>query len=200
MTAPIEFWFDFSSPYGYLASRRIDTLAARHGRIADWKPYLMGAAMKLSGAQPLVDRRLVADYAARDLARSARRHDIPFALPEPFPVATVAACRAYWWRQAESPEDARALAEALLSAYFVEGRNIGETAVVVSVAAEQGLDPAAIQAGLGDQRVKDRVREVTDGAIARGIFGSPFVVVDGEPFWGNDRLEEVEGWIETGGW
>jgi 2-hydroxychromene-2-carboxylate isomerase len=197
---PIDFYFDFSSPYGYLAAMRIDDLAARHGRKVRWVPYLMGAVMKRTGAQPLVARDLVGDYARLDLPRSARFYGVPFALPSPFPVATPAAARAYWWLHGQDAERAKALAKALYRAYFVDGRNIGEADVVLAVADETGADTNAVQAALEDDAVKALVRRVTDEAIAKGVFGSPFLVVDGEPFWGNDRLDQVDEWLARGGW
>ena len=200
MPDPLEFYFDFSSPYGYIAAMRVDDLAARHGRKVRWVAYLMGAAMKLTGAQPLVARDLVGDYARIDLPRSARFYGVPFALPSPFPVATVAAARAFWWLHLQDTERANALAKALYRAYFVDGRNIGEAPTVLAVAAENGVDADALQAGLADDAVKATLRRVTDEAIARGVFGSPFLLVDGEPFWGNDRLEQVDEWLARGGW
>lgn len=197
---PIEFYFDFSSPYGYLASCQIDAVGARHGRRVLWRPYLMGAAMKLTGRKPLVVQPMVADYARTDLARSARRAGVKFSLPDPFPVATVAACRAYYWLLDRDEEQARSLAQALYVSFFVEGRNIGESEVVIDVANALGIDREALSAALEDPAVKGRLKEVTDDAIARGIFGSPFFIVEGEPFWGNDRLREVDEWLETGGW
>ena len=200
MAEPIEFYFDFSSPYGYLAAMRIDDLAARHGRKVRWCPYLMGAAMKLTGAQPLVTRDMVREYAQRDMRRSARYYGIPFSLPEPFPVATQAAGRAFWWRNDQDIDGARELAKALLRAYFVDGRNIGEPEVVLDVAGACDIDRATLDEALRDDRVKARLKQVTDDAIARGIFGSPYVIADDEPFWGNDRLEQVDEWLARGGW
>lgn len=197
---PIEFFFDFSSPYGYLSAFQIDALAERRGRKVLWRPYLMGAAMKLTGRQPLVDQPMVAQYTAKELARDARRAGIEFRLPNPFPVATVAACRAYYWLEAQDEEKARALAKALYRAYFIDGRNIGDPEVVVHVAGELGVDRDALTAALQDPDVKAKLKKITDDAIARGIFGSPFFVVDGEYFWGNDHLEEVEQWLKSGGW
>lgn len=197
---PIEFYFDFSSPYGYLASCQIDAIAERHGRKALWRPYLMGAAMKLTGRKPLVVQPMIADYTRIDLARSARRAGVKFSLPDPFPVATVAACRAFYWLWTQDREKAKSLAQALYVAYFVEGRNIGEPEVVLDVARALGVDHDALSTALQDPAVKARLKEVTDDAIARGIFGSPFFIVDGEPFWGSDHLREVNEWLETGGW
>ena len=169
MPDPLEFYFDFSSPYGYIAAMRVDDLAARHGRKARWVAYLMGAAMKLTGAQPLVTRDLVGDYARIDLPRSARFYGVPFTLPTPFPVATVAAARAYWWLHAQDPERAKALAKALYRAYFVDGRNIGEAPTVLAVADENELDAAALEAGLADESAKATPRAGGRVAGARRV-------------------------------
>ena len=94
MTEPILFYFDFSSPYGFLAAREIDDLAARHGREVIWKPMLLGAVFKRNGIQPLVNVPLKGSYTKRDLDREARRLGIDFRLPHPFPFASIAAARA----------------------------------------------------------------------------------------------------------
>jgi 2-hydroxychromene-2-carboxylate isomerase len=200
MSNPIEFYFDFSSPYGYLAACQIDDLAGELGRSVVWRPYLMGAAMKVTGRGPLVNHPLVGEYTRKDLQRSARYIGVPMSMPEPFPVATVAACRAYYWLLDQEEEKAKALAMALYRAFFAEGRNIGETEVVLDVAASLGIDRQALASALQDPQVKEKLKVVTDDAIARGIFGSPFVIVDGEAFWGSDRLDQVRRWLETGGW
>jgi 2-hydroxychromene-2-carboxylate isomerase len=198
--APIEFWFDFSSPYGYLAAYRIDDIAATAGRSVLWRPYLLGAAFKASGQSPLVSQPLRGPYSLRDMQRSARRLKVPLVFPEGFPLATIAAGRAFYWLEARDAGQARDLAKALYRAAFAQGRNIGKTEIVLEVAGELGIDAAGLQDGIADPAVKERLRAETESAIARGIFGSPFFIVDGEPFWGNDRLDDVREWLKTGGW
>ena len=201
MADPIEFYFDFSSPYGYFASERIDALAARYGRDVAWRPYLMGVAMKVTGSAPLVDRPMISAYSRHDMERSARLLEVPFAFPEPFPIATVAACRAVYWMGGHAGADAaKPIAQALYRAYFADGRNISDPGTVADVAAGHGADRDALLAGIGEPVVKERLKEVTNGAVERGVFGSPFFIVDGEPFWGHDRMAQVERWLETGGW
>ena len=200
MPDPIEFYFDFSSPYGYLASERIDAIAARHGREVAWRPYLMGVAMKTTGSTLLVDRPMMGAYSRHDMARSARRLGVPLTFPEPFPIATVAACRAVYWVERTDAAAAKALAQALYRAYFVDGRNISEPDVVADVAGGTGADRDALLAGIQEPAIKDRLKEVTGAAIERGVFGSPFFMVGDEPFWGHDRMDEVDRWLETGGW
>jgi len=200
VAAAIDFYFDFGSPYGYFASHRIDALAARHGRTVDWRPYLLGAAFKLNGRKPLAEQPLVRDYAVHDMKRTARAMDIPFVLPAIFPISGVPACRAFYWIRDTRPAVAAPFARAVLAAYFAEDRDIADPQVVADIGAGFGLELEALRAALQDPAVKDRLRRETDAAIERGVFGSPFVIVDGEPFWGNDRLDQVERWLESGGW
>jgi 2-hydroxychromene-2-carboxylate isomerase len=198
--APIEFWFDFSSPYGYLASYRIDAIGAEFGREVLWRPYLLGVVFKSTGQGPLVQQPLRGPYHLRDMERAARKLIVPMVLPEGFPMSTIAAGRAFYWLEARDRGKARDLAKALYRAAFAQGRNIQASEAVTEVGAEIGIDREELKAGIADPAAKERLRQETDGAVARDIFGSPFVVVDGEPFWGNDRLDDVREWLRTGGW
>jgi 2-hydroxychromene-2-carboxylate isomerase len=199
MAQPIEFFFDFSSPYGYIASRLIDDLAKRHGREVTWKPILLGAIFKLTGMAPLTTIPLKGEYVQRDFPRTARFHGIPFAMPTPFPFSGVQANRAFYWLDSADPKAAQALAHALYDAAF-SGHDISGGEAVVEIAVGLGHDRAAVAAGMASPDAKDRTRAENDAAAARNVFGSPYIVVDGEPFWGSDRLDQVEKWLETGGW
>jgi 2-hydroxychromene-2-carboxylate isomerase len=189
MKTPLDFYFDFSSPYGYLASHKIEALAAKHGRGVTWRPMLLGAAFKATGAAPLPQIPLKGAYAKRDFERSARFHGVQFRIPEPFPVSTVAACRAFY-SLSDDKEQVK-LAKALYRAYFVDNLNIGEPENVIKVAASVGARP-----DINDQAVKDKTRAEVEAAIAKGVFGSPYIVVDGEPFWGIDRFDQLERWLK----
>ena len=196
----IEFFFDFSSPYAYFASTRLDALAERHGRACRWRPMLLTPAFQASGNVRLIDQPLKGAYSRHDWDRVARLYDIPYRFPEPFPVGTVAAARAFWWLDASQPERAKPFGHAVFAAYFAQGRNISERQVVLDVAAEQGLDVAALADGIERPEIKVKLRAETEGAIARGVFGAPYMVVDDEPFWGFDRLPMLEEWLQRGGW
>ena len=200
MAAPIEFWFDFSSPYGYLAAQKIDALASRHGRTVDWRPMLLGVAFKQSGQAPLTQIPLKGDYSRRDFARSARFHGVAdFRMPEKFPIPSQAPARIVLWAKARDPAQAAVVAKALYRAYFFEGLDVSDPEVAADVAARTGLDRAAARAAVDDPAVKDLLKREVDGGIARGVFGSPFVFVDGEPFWGLDRFDQIDRWLATGG-
>ncbi len=200
MAARIDFYFDFSSPYGYLAAQKIEALAAKHGREVDWHPVLLGVIFKETGAAPLTMVPLKGDYSRRDFERSARFHGITgFRMPPKFPIATQAAARIVLWLKARDPAQAARVAKALYRAFFTEGVDISSPELAASVAGREGVDATAARAAIDDPAIKDLLKREVDQAIARGVFGSPFVVVDGEPFWGLDRFDQVERWLATGG-
>jgi 2-hydroxychromene-2-carboxylate isomerase len=200
MANPIDFYFDFSSPYGYLASTKIDEIAAKHGRSVTWRPVLLGAMFKITGGQPLPTVPLKGSYATHDMVRTARLMKVPFKLPSRFPVAATAPSRAFYWVNDPDPVLGQALAHALFHAYFAEDRDISNPEVTGNVAAKLGVGKEELLRALDEPAVKERLRSEVDAAIERGVFGSPYIVIDGEPFWGADRLDQVEKWLETGGW
>ncbi|MBE0613681.1 MAG: 2-hydroxychromene-2-carboxylate isomerase [Burkholderiales bacterium] len=200
MAAPIDFYFDFSSPYGYFASTKIDALGAKYGREVTWHPFLLGAAMKITGGLPLPQVPMKGDYAKHDFARSAKYYDAEFKLPSTFPISSQAPARAFYWLNREDPKRAKALVAALYRAYFVDDINISNPDDTVSVCAKFGLAADAVRTAINDAAIKELLKSEVDKAIGRGVFGSPYIVVDGEAFWGADRLEQVEKWLATGGW
>ncbi len=200
MNAPIEFYFDFSSPFGYLASEKIDAIAARYGRETTWRPFLLGAVFKITGGVPPMHVPIKGDYYRRDFPRSARYHGVAYRQPDVFPINSVPPSRAFYWLDSKDPARAKDLARALYRAYFADNVDISSAATVVAVAAKAGLNADELRAGLEDPMVKERTKLEVEKAIAKGAFGSPYIVVDGEPFWGADRLDQVERWLATGGW
>jgi 2-hydroxychromene-2-carboxylate isomerase len=195
MAEPIDFYFDFSSPYGYLASTEIDALAARHGRSVTWRPFVLGAAFKLTGQRALTEQPLRGDYARRDFARSARLLGVPLKMPEPFPFFALAASRACYW--VEVPRRPRPWRRRSITR-LRRGRDITPVPVVAEIA--RGLGHPGVEQGLEQPATKAALRDATDQALARGVFGSPFFFVDGEAFWGHDRLGQLDRWLATGGW
>lgn len=200
MKTPVDFYFDFSSPYGYFAAAKIDDIAAGHGRTVTWRPILLGAVFKITGQQPLPTIPLKGDYAKHDLARSARLFGLPFRLPTKFPISSTAPCRAFYSITDSDPALAKRLALGLFEAYFAQDRDISSPEVTVDVGAKLGIDAEPLSHALNDVAVKERLRREVDSAIGLGVFGSPYFVIDGEPFWGSDRLDQVERWLATGPW
>ena len=200
MAEAIDFYYDFSSPYGYLASEKIEALAAKHGRTVNWCPILLGAVFKITRGAPIPSLPLKGDYGKRDFVRSAKFHGLPLNYPSTFPISGVPAVRAVVWIKGKDPAKASALTKALYRAYFVDDVNISEVENVVKIAASVGCNADDVRAALNDQAIKDKTKGEVEAAIAKGVFGSPYVVVDGEPFWGIDRFDQIEKWLSTGGW
>ena len=198
MSAPIDFYFDFSSPYGYLASEQIEALAARHGRAVMWHAIVLDAQFQPQGGVKIPLALLRTEYARRDCERSAAFLGIPYKTPTPYPVHTEHAARAFQWLSDRNPDEARAFAHGVFRAYFVEGRNISEPAVLLEIAATLGLDREEVSNAFSDLATKARLKAEIDLAEARGVFGSPYFIVEGEGFWGNDRLPQLERWLEKG--
>jgi 2-hydroxychromene-2-carboxylate isomerase len=200
--APVDFYFDFISGYGYFASLRIEALAARHGRGVRWHSMLLGVSvMKVMGLKPLLDTPLKGDYVRCDAARYMRRHGLVLArgvsdpMMDPRPAA-----RAFYWVRRHHPGMEGAFARAVFDRYWRLGRDLSDGAEIAALAPELGLDPQALRDGADDDDARIDLRDAVAKGIDRGVFGSPFVFVDDEPFWGSDRLEMVDDWLERGGW
>ena len=204
MSPTIEFYFDFSSPYGYLGSQQIQAVAKKHNREIDWHPILLGAIFKVSGQAPLTTFPLKGEYAIMDFQRSAREVELPYSHPEKFPIATVAAARTVWWAKENSDnsiaEKTDDLVQAFFKAYYVNGKDISELDVVLDVAASVGINKDSLALALQESAVKDRLKKAVGDALDKKVFGSPMMIIDGESFWGNDRIGQIDRWLTRGGW
>lgn len=145
-----------------------------------------------------------AAYARHDFARSARRLGVGLRLPTPFPFASIAAVRAFYWLEATDGDKAGRFVRQVFAHAFDPAAGDGTAPVsaaqVAAVAAPLGVDPAALTAAVENPVWKDRVRQAVDDALEVGVFGAPFMRVDGEPFWGADRIDEFDQWLTSGGW
>ncbi len=198
----LDFWFDFISPYGFLASLRIDDIAARHGREAQWHPLLIGVTvMKVMGLPPLMQTPLKKDYVPREIARYCRRHGIAIArdFGKP-PMNPLPAARVMAWLLANEATCAKAFARAAFADYWQRDIDLDTPESLRQSAARAALPKAAIDAALADPQAGTLLRAEVDRAVARGVFGSPFVIVDDEPFFGVDKMELLDDWLAAGGW
>ncbi len=199
---PIKFYFDFISVFAYLAAVRIDDMAARYDREVEWHSILLGVSVvRTMGLKPLLETPIKGDYLKIDAARYARRHGLPLVLPkgheliDPLPPA-----RAFQWLKVHHPDHAKAVALDLLTAYWGHGVDVSRADIIAATAARHGLDGETVAAAAVGHEAKDLLRADVEQAIELGAFGSPFFLVDGEPFWGADKLELVEAWLAEGGW
>ena len=197
--SPITLFFDFSSPYAYLASTQIEAIAARHLRDIEWVPVLLGPVFEATGSRPLVEQPLKGDYARIDIPRSARFYGVPYHQPDPFPIATFQAARVLIGLQQEDDQHALPWLHACFAAYFADNRNIAELPVLDAIGAEIGLPAGTVERFTADAAIKARLRANVERALAAGMCGAPFMVADDQPFWGVDRLPQLEHWLQTGG-
>ena len=187
----MDFYFDFTSPYGFLASRTVDDLAQRIGRTATWHPFLIGAVYKEYGGAPL-NNPLKRDYVFKDVFRTARLAGAgTMVIPENFPSSPVLPSRVFYWIDNQDPSKAREFAKQAYMAFWIDGRDPADPATSLEVAQGLGFDTEAITAGAQEQTTKDRLRDETGEAMKRGVFGSPFILIDDESFWGFDRFDHI---------
>ena len=194
--ATLEFFFDCSSPWTYLAFTRIQPIVARTGTDIVWKPILVGGVFNAVNRE-VYERRANPDprkaaYSAKDLQDWARFTGLKIVMPPPvFPVKATAAMRCALAAQEEGK--LVPFARACFEAYWSHGQDISLPSVLEQVCEEADLEGAHILARAQEDAIKDRLRANTDELIARGGFGSPTMFVDGgDMYFGNDRMELVE--------
>jgi 2-hydroxychromene-2-carboxylate isomerase len=196
---PIEFYFDFSSPYSYIASEWIEALAARHGRTVNWHAILLGVTFQAAELKSPVSHPIKREYSLRDFARSARFESVPMAIPPVFPIPTQNAARVFWWlNDGPGGQAAAAWGRAGLRAFFTRGVLLHEPVALKALAAQSGLDAEAAERAWNDPVWKERLKRENEKAIAAGVFGAPAFIVDGELFWGNDRKAQIDRWLGQG--
>jgi 2-hydroxychromene-2-carboxylate isomerase len=199
MKTPVQFYFDFSSPYSYIASEWIEALAARHGRAVQWHAMLLGVTFRAAELRSPVQYPIKREYTYRDFARSARFEGVPYRQPEPFPIPTQNAARVFWWlADTQGAEAAASWAHAGLRAYFTRGVPLDDPAALKALVAQSGFDADGAERVWNDPTWKERLKQANDAALAAGMFGAPFFIVDNEPFWGNDRKPQIERWLMQG--
>ncbi len=201
MPAPIAFYIDFISPYAYFGSTQIEALAARHGRSVDWRPVLLGiTVLKIMGLKPLPDTPLKGPYLHDDAIRMARLFGVPFRHHGLTGINSVAALRAFLWLKAKNPELAKRYAERVFARLWVHGKDITAAEDCADAAVPLGIDAHSLKSAITTEAAKGALKTAVDEAIAQGVFGVPFFIVDGQRIWGGDRLWMLEHWLRHGSW
>jgi 2-hydroxychromene-2-carboxylate isomerase len=189
-----EFWFDYSCPYAYLASTQIAPLAARTGARPVYEPMLLGGVFRAVGTSQRLFAELSpakAQHNALDMQRWADLFGVTLTMPAAHPFRTVEALRATLLTDVDPR-----VVDGFYRAYWVDGRSPSDETTMRDVLGAAGHDAITILGRLDS--MKDELRRRTDAAIALGIFGAPAFVVDGEMYWGQDRLEFVEKALQKG--
>lgn len=191
----LEFFFDYISPYSYLASTRVEAVAARTGAELRWRPFYLGGVFKATGNTSPAFNEYKARYLLKDLNDWAQHYELPeIRFPEGFPAGSLRADRV--GIVAGELGQLPAFSRALYRRVFVEGRNPGEDDVLTEALREAGIDAALALERAGSEEVKEALRKNTEEAVARGSFGAPTFFVGEEMFLGNDRLFLVERALE----
>jgi len=190
MARTLEFYYDYGSPYSYLADTQVEAIAKRAGATLVRKPMLLGGVFKAtSNASPMTVEQK-SKWSAFDLPMWAKHYGVPFQRNLFFPVNTLALMRGAAAAQIDGLFER--YHPAVYKAMWVDGRNLNDIAEVAKVLTTAGLDAQKFGNRIQDQDVKDRLKVTTDEAVARGVFGAPTSFVGDMMFFGNDRLPFVE--------
>ena len=201
MSQAIEFYFDFISPFGWIAAERVAAKAAEEGVEIVWKPFLLkSTVIDAMGLKPVLETPLKGPYSLHDAKRQARYYGLSLHDNSSQIFPSVAAGRAVVWARQHAPDKVQALVLALYRRWMSEGQEIASPEAVLAVAEELGVDARALAKGMSDPDVKLALRQDGEEMIAKGVFGSPTLVVDGELFWGSDRVDQAFEWRARGGW
>jgi len=199
VTTPILFYFDFTSPHTYLALDNICRVAEHHGRAIDWRAMSVFQLWDAIDYHPIGKPRAKARYIRRDFERAAAVAGLPFQMPKPFPVDAVLARQLFYSVKADAPDLAADLAAALFTRYWAEGEDITTAEQIAAAAAPLGIAVDAIRAAGDDPAAADAVAAASAQAVEDGAFGAPYFVVDGEPFWGHDRVAHIDWRLSQAG-
>lgn len=192
MAKQVEFWFDVGSPAAYLAWTQMPALAAQTGAAVLYRPFLLGGVFQATGNRSPMEVPPKARYVMDDLQRFARRYGVELRHNPHFPINTLMLMRGAVGLQLRHPTRLGVYVDAVYHAIWVEGRNMNEPAVVAAVLKEAGFEPNWFLALAQDPEVKDRLKAVTQEAVARGVFGAPTFFVGDRMFWGQDRIDFVK--------
>lgn len=196
MPGAIRLYLDFASPYSYFALRPLARLAEEHGRALELRPILLWAVFKQQGVTNPLETPARRRYFLEDVTRSAEFFGLPFRVPEPLQISAHLAGRLYHGWTATRPQDGLRLAGEIFEAFFAKGTNIADPAVLAALPCLSGETPEAIRAMIDGTEGRQRLSEAVDEANAAGVTGVPFVTLDGESFFGADRLPQIAWRLE----
>ena len=195
MSREVEFFFDYVSPYTYLASTQLGGLSERAGVTFRWRPFVLGGVFQATGNSAPMNVKAKGAHLFTDLERWAKCYGVPLNVPTAFPMKTITSMR-----MALAADEQGAIvpfSERVFKAYWADNMDISNNDVMLGLAAEAGLDGQKLLARANEQEIKDRLRENTDEAVRRGAFGAPTLFVDNEMFFGNDRLMLLEKFLKN---
>ena len=191
MTSQVEFFFDVGSPASYLAWTQLPKLCADAGAELKLRPMLLGGVFQATGNASPVSVPAKGAFTFIDFARHAKRYGVTLIRNPHFPINTLMLMRAITGAQMHASEREAVLIDAIFKAIWTEQLNMNDPEVASVALANAGFPAGLIASWIGDAAVKARLKETTDEAVARGVFGAPTMFVGDEMFFGQDRLEWV---------
>ncbi|MDE2418496.1 MAG: 2-hydroxychromene-2-carboxylate isomerase [Burkholderiales bacterium] len=192
MSKQVEFLFDVGSPYSYLAYKQLPKIAAAQGAQIRWTPVLLGGIFQATGNHSPAEVPAKGLHSNIDLQRWARHFGVTFGMNPNFPINTLQLMRGAVGMQMRSETEFHTYLDAVFAAMFGKPQNMGSPEVVASVLADAGIDPALFLTLVNDTAVKEMLKKNTTEAVQRGAFGAPTFFVNGDMYWGQDRLHFVE--------
>jgi 2-hydroxychromene-2-carboxylate isomerase len=187
----LEFFFDYTSPYSYLASTQVEPLVARTGATLVWRPFFLGGVMKSTQNTPPIFNPFKRKHLFKDLQDWARHYQLPpLKLHDPFPMNALHADRL--GLVALEQGAIVPFTHAVYKAAFVEGKDIADSSVLTSALVTAGLNPADALSRAGSDDIKAKLKANTDEAVGRGAYGAPSFFIGDDYYVGNDRLQFVE--------
>lgn len=190
MSKTVDFYYDFISPASYFAFVRLSGLCERAGATINYKPMLLGGVLKATGNSSPVTVPAKWEWIKKDFARQAEFYGIPYQLNPHFIFSTVNVMRGALWALSENRIDD--YNRAMFRAAWAEGKDLSSADVMAAVLNEAGFDADAVMDAVAQPDIKQALIQATEDAVARGVFGAPTMFVDGEMYFGQDRLEWVE--------
>jgi 2-hydroxychromene-2-carboxylate isomerase len=191
MTRSVDFLFDYGSPAAYLAWTQLPRLATDTGAQVVMKPILLGGVFQATGNRAPITVPAKGSYLFNDLNRYAKAYGVPMVMNPHFPINTITLMRIDVALVLRDDPRLDAYRAVVFPAIWVHQQNMGDPATVAKVLASTGFDAAELVALASDQQVKDTLKNWTQDAVDRGVFGAPTFFVAGEMFWGQDRLDFV---------
>ena len=188
----VDFYFDYGSPASYLAWTQLPRICADHGAALNYCPVVLGAIFKATGNSSPAAIPAKGNYILRDLARWAALWGVPFKANPYFPINTVDLMKVAYAVQVRQPQQFEALNRAIFTAMSVEALDLNSPAIVAAALLDAGLEPATVKEWIAESEVRAGIRNITDQAVRRGVFGAPTFFVGGAMYWGQDRLFMVE--------
>ena len=192
MNKQVEFFFDFGSPYSYLAYHQLPKIAAKRNATIVWRPMLLGGVFQATGNHSPIEIPAKGRYSLIDLQRWAQHFGVPMTMNPHFPINTLTLMRGAVALQGRGEAEFERYLAAIFAAMFERPRNLGQAEEVTAVLHENGFDPVQFQRLVSDPTVKEQLKRNTEEAVARGVFGAPTFFVGEQMFWGQDRLDFVD--------